>query len=164
MEQAADFHKRKEEAKADLKEYKKEKKKEEKKEEKKKEKEEVKEVSTEEEIAKPTEVPKEESKPEPVEVKERPKPKRDVTKLNAFKEKVIKEFGLTESLDANGCTALKFEGFLIMKLLPRANCWYGVWREDPAEGNKWRAFRVWSEKEETETYNHIKEFVKVNSE
>jgi len=185
LEQAAEFHERKEEAEEDLKKYKKEKKKTEKKEEKKAAKEADKESSAEEGNVIPTiegvpepeqpveEAPKEETPPEPIEEPkeevpiEKPakaRPVRDVTKLNVFKDKVVKDFGLTETTDNNGCSVLKFDGFLVCKLLPRTNCFFGVWREDPAEDNKWKAFRVYSEEDEQTTYDHIKEFVKVNTE
>ena len=106
---------------------------------------------------------KEEKVEEPV---PEPKPKStiDLTKLNAFKEKAIKEFGLTEHIDSHGCSGLYYNDFIILKLLPRKNCWYGVWREIPEQGNKWRAVRVHNQEEENVVYEHIKLFIETNKE
>jgi len=98
------------------------------------------------------------------EKEEKPKKKStlDLTKLNAFKSKLIKELGLEESVDSNGCFIMKYNGILIFKLLPRKNCWYGLWTEIPQENNKWRAVRVYSAEEEGAYFNHAKELVNLN--
>ena len=93
-----------------------------------------------------------------------PKSTIDLTKLNAFKEKTIKEFGLVEHIDSHGCCGLYYNDFIILKLLPRKNCWYGVWREIPEQGNKWRAIRVHNQEEENAIYEHIKLFIETNKE
>lgn len=103
----------------------------------------------------------EESKKE----KPTPKPKAeiDLSKLNAFKTKIVKEFGLIEKIDSHGCFALYYKDFIVLKLLPRKNCWYGVWREVPEEGNKWHAFKIKDQAEENKVSAHIKLFIKTNS-
>lgn len=88
----------------------------------------------------------------------------DLSSMNNFKDKITKEFGLTERLDSNGCSGMYYNDFLVLKLLPRKNCWYGVWREVPEDGNKWRTFRVTNPDEENIHYEHIRQFVKTNSE
>ena len=105
---------------------------------------------------------KQEKKEQSKEIKKE-KPGIDMSKLNAFKDKVIKEFGLEEKVDNHGCSGLYYKGFIVLKLLPRKNCWYGVWREVPKDDNKWRAFRVKDEQGEKETYDHIKLFIQTNS-
>jgi len=107
---------------------------------------------------------KEEKEPEVKEEKPKTKTTIDLTKLNNFKSKIIKEFGLTESMDSNGCYVMKYDGLLVFKLLPRKNCWYGVWREVPEDNNKWRAMRVYNEDDEQTHYNHIKLFIEANKE
>jgi len=90
--------------------------------------------------------------------------RNNTVKLRAFMDKICKDFNVTTAPDGEDCWKVKFDEFPVLKLLSRANCWFGVWREDPTEDNKWRAFRVWSEKEEQETYEHIKEFIRINKE
>ena len=53
----------------------------------------------------------------------------DMSSLETFKSKAIKEFGLTEKMDKNGCYGLYFKDMIVLKLLPRKNCLFGVWRE-----------------------------------
>jgi len=107
-----------------------------------------------------------EKEPEQPEKELKPKTKTtiDLTHLNTFKSKIIKDFGLTESIDSNGCYVMKYDGLLVFKLLPRKNCWYGVWREVPEDKNKWRAMRVYNEDDEQTHYNHIKLFIEANKE
>ena len=88
---------------------------------------------------------------------------RDTAQLNAFKSKLIKDFGLNEKIDSHGCVQLKLKNFNVLKLLPRKG-WYGVWREDPAQDNKTHAFRVASESDEQVHYEFVKDFVKANTE
>jgi len=92
------------------------------------------------------------------------KPELDLSVLNAFKDKITKEFGLTEKIDVHGCFALYYNEFIILKLLPRKNCRFGVWREVPENENKWKAFRIKTDEEEQETIDHIKLFIKTNAE
>jgi len=101
------------------------------------------------------------------ESKKKAKPKRniDLTKLNEFKDKIKKEFALTEEVDSNGCPVLYYKDTTpyILKLLPRKNCWYGVYREVPEEDNKRRAFRVNSEQDEKKHYDFIEKIITVNN-
>ena len=90
-------------------------------------------------------------------------PVRDTAKLDAFKSRLIKDFGLNEKVDSHGCVQMKLKSFNVLKLLPRKG-WYGVWREDPAQDNKVHSFRVTSDEDEQTHYEFVKDFVKVNSE
>ena len=92
------------------------------------------------------------------------KPELDISVLTNFKDKVIKEFGLTEKIDVHGCFALYYNGFIILKLLPRKNCRFGVWREVPEDKNRWRAFRIKTDEEEQVVLEHIKLFIESNAE
>ena len=94
----------------------------------------------------------------------KPKSTVDLTKLNAFKEKITKEFGLSEKIDSNGCITLYYKEMIVLKLLPRKNCRFGVWREEPEEDNKWKAFRINTDAEEQQTVDHIKLFIDANVE
>ena len=87
----------------------------------------------------------------------------DMTYLNDFKGKVMKEFNLTDRVDGVGHHCLYYNGLLIAKLLPRKKGWYGVCREVPEKDNIWKAFRVYNTDDETIHYNHIKELVRINS-
>ena len=98
-----------------------------------------------------------ESKEKEKEIKPKKKSSIDLTKLNAFKSKLISELNLEESIDSNGCFVMKYNGILIFKLLPRKNCWYGLWTEIPQENNKWRAVRVYSADEEEAYFKHASE-------
>ena len=99
-----------------------------------------------------------------------PKPKMETTikeiynsHLDKFKDKIIKDFGLTSKIDTVGHHCMYFKDFLVVKLLPRKKWWYGVCREVPEQDNIWKAFRICSEKDEQQHYNHIKTFVDINS-
>jgi len=91
------------------------------------------------------------------------KPELDLSVLNTFKDKIIKEFGLTEKIDVHGCYGLYYNDYIVLKLLPRKNCRFGVWREVPEKDNKWRAFRINTDEEEQKVINHIKLFIETNS-
>jgi hypothetical protein len=88
---------------------------------------------------------------------------RDTARMDTFKSKLIKDFGLNEKVDSHGCVQLKLKNFNVLKLLPRKG-WYGVWREDPSQDNKTHAFRVASESDEQTHYEFVKDFVKANTE
>ena len=102
-------------------------------------------------------VKKEHVKKEPV------KKELDLTHFNAFKDKIVKDFGLECRIDSAGHHCLYYKEFLVLKLLPRKNWWYGVCREVPEQDNIWKAFRVYNEEDQKTHYEHIKEFVKINS-
>jgi len=106
-----------------------------------------------------------EKKMQPQEEVKKEKPKRniDLTKLNTFKTKLKEHFGLKEKEDKHGCYALYYNRYILIKLLPRKNCWYGVWKEMPEENNKWRAIRVYSQEDEDAVYDHVKKLVEINS-
>jgi len=87
---------------------------------------------------------------------------RDTSKLDAFKSKLISEFGLTEKTDSHGCIQLKFKNFNVIKLLPRKGR-FGVWREDPDQENKVHSFKVISEEDEASHYEFVKAFVEANN-
>ena len=89
---------------------------------------------------------------------------KDISKLIEFRDRVIKDFSLTEKIDKDNNHCLYFNGFLVLKLLERKSWWYGVCREIPEKDNIWRAFRVKSTEDEKSHYDHIKTFVKINSE
>ena len=105
-------------------------------------------------------------KTEPIESKTtETKPKGDPAKREAFIKKLTDHFGLESTPDQHGCCQLRMKekGFLIIKVLPRHNCWYGVYREVPENDNKWKAFRIKTQEEEDIVYNHVKTFIKFNS-
>ena len=89
-------------------------------------------------------------------------PVEETSTLDEFKLKIVNEFGLSSSVDSHGCFKIKYNNHLILKLLPRKNCRFGVWREIPEEDNKWKAQRIKTDEEEETIINHIKEFIKVN--
>lgn len=131
--------------------------------------EELKKIKSSKSRSKPVPVPVEKVKPDPeiVDDVKQPKPKKvkppvDMKLLNHFKNKLIKDFGLTESKESSGNIVLKYNKFLMIKLLPRRNCRFGVCREVPEEVNKWKAFKVSTDEEEQKVYNHVKKLVKLN--
>jgi len=96
----------------------------------------------------------------------KPAPKKteiDMSHFNAFKEKIIKDFELTSKVDSAGHHLMYYKDFLVVKLLPRKNWWYGICREVPEQDNIWKAFRIHNAKEEQPHYEHIKKFVEINS-
>ena len=49
---------------------------------------------------------------------------------------------------------------VVVKILPRLNCWYGVWRRiDTNPKSKFKAFRIHNEAEEAEFIDHLREIV-----
>jgi len=102
---------------------------------------------------------------EKVESKPKTKPVKkeiDLTHFNAFKEKITKEFGLTSKVDGAGHHLMYYKDFLVVKLLPRKNWWFGICREVPEQDNIWKAFRIHNEEEIKPHYEHIKKFIEVN--
>ena len=92
------------------------------------------------------------------------KPKPEVSPLlEQFRDKLIKDFGVVAKVEpSSGNTILRYNKFLIVKLLPRKNCRFGICREVPEEDNKWKAFRIKTDAEETSVYNHVKKLVELN--
>lgn len=92
------------------------------------------------------------------------KPKPEIApQLEQFRDKLVKDFGVVAKVEpSSGNTILRYNNFLIIKLLPRKNCRFGVCREVPEEDNKWKAFRIKTEDEETAVYNHVKKLVELN--
>ena len=92
------------------------------------------------------------------------KPKPEVSpSLEQFRDKLVKDFGIVAKVEpSSGNTILRYNKFLIIKLLPRKNCRFGICREVPEEDNKWKAFRIKTEDEETAVYNHVKKLVELN--
>jgi len=88
-------------------------------------------------------------------------PVRDTARLDAFKTRLVNDFGLVEKTDSHGCVQLKVKNTNVLKLLPRKG-WYGVWREDPAQDNKVHSFRVNSGEDEQTHYEFVKSFVQAN--
>ena len=103
-------------------------------------------------------------KPKPVEQPpEKPTTPTDPTPLEQFRDKLIKDFGITAKVEpSSGNTILRYNGFLMIKLLPRKCCRFGVCREVPEEDNAWKAFRINTDEEVEEVYNHVKKLVEIN--
>ena len=106
-----------------------------------------------------------EEQPKPVQPPVKPKKEKvliDISAMNIFKDKLVKDFGLTASVEKSGNTILKYNGFLMIKLLPRRCCRFGVCREIPEQDNIWKAFRINTDEEQEQVYNHVKKLVEVN--
>jgi len=107
--------------------------------------------------------PKQEEKPA------KPKPTKseiDMSHLNAFKEKIIKEFDLESKVDSAGHHLLYFKNYsgVVIKLLPRKNWLFGICREVPEENNIWKAFRIHKPEEIKPHYEYLKKLAEVNKE
>ena len=86
------------------------------------------------------------------------------TYLQEFEDKLVKDFNLTVKIDSYGWHQLFFQTFKVFELVPRKGFRFGVYREDPAQDNKWKCFRVEKDEDETQHYEFAKEFCKINSE
>ena len=96
------------------------------------------------------------------EAKEAPKakPKRtfDLAQLNAFKEKLIADFGLEEKTNERKRTALKLNGKTVIRFIPRKRVWYAVKHYDHGM-KRIMYYTVESDEEETKHYEFVKALV-----
>jgi len=83
--------------------------------------------------------------------------------LQAFEDKLVKDFGLTVKIDSYGWHQLYYKTFKVFELVPRKGFRFGVYREDPEQDNKWKCFRVTSDDDQNIHYAFASEFVKINS-
>lgn len=96
------------------------------------------------------------------EKKEKPKKKDyDLTKLNTFKSKLIKDFGLEEKTNERKRTALKHNGKTVIRFIPRKRVWYAVKHKDD-DLKRMQYYTVESDKDEQEHYNYVKQFVEAH--
>jgi len=93
----------------------------------------------------------------------KPKPKKpktfDVEKINIFKDKLIKDFGLEEKTNERKRTALKLNGKTVIRFIPRKRVWYAVKHKEPSMNNRIQYYTVTSEQEEQEHYDFVKGIV-----
>lgn len=113
----------------------------------------------------PTVESKEESTEEPVEEKpkkapkEKPKRTYDLAKLNEFKERLVKDFGLEEKTNQRQRTALKFNGKSIIRLIPRKRIWFAVKHYDHAM-KRVMYYKVTSDADVEDHYKFVKFYIK----
>lgn len=84
-------------------------------------------------------------------------------KINAIVEK-LKSMNFEYKLDKHNCHEFRYNKKLVVKVLPRKGCWYGVWRRVENDLNaKFKAFRIHNENEEAEFIDHVKAIVNLLS-
>jgi uncharacterized protein (DUF2267 family) len=89
-------------------------------------------------------------------------PKEAEGYLERFEKRLVHDFNLRVNIDKYGWHQLFFGDFKVFELVPRKGFWYGVYREDPEQDNKWKCFRVTNDQDEAVNYAYCKEFVEIN--